>query len=112
MVDFWASWCPPCREEAPGLAQVYSEYKGTGVEFVGIDIWDTEQDAKRFISRYGIAYPNGLDAKGRIAIDYGVTGIPEKYFIDRSGVLVKKYVGPMTATQLRQILEGLLGPGQ
>ena len=108
MVDFWASWCPPCRAEAPVLAQVYREYRDKGVEFVGITIWDTEKDAQAYIQQFGIAYPNGLDAQGRIAIDYGVTGIPEKYFISRDGVLVKKFIGPMDAVRLRQVLDELL----
>jgi len=108
MVDFWASWCPPCRAEAPVLAQVYREYRDKGVAFVGIAIWDTQEDAQTYIQQFGIAYPNGLDPKGRIAIDYGVTGIPEKYFIDREGVLVKKFNGPMDETRLRQVLDELL----
>jgi cytochrome c biogenesis protein CcmG/thiol:disulfide interchange protein DsbE len=108
MVDFWASWCPPCRQEAPVLAKVYQAYQGKGVEFVGIAIWDTEKRARDFLRLFGVAYPNGLDAQGRTAIDYGVTGIPEKYFIDPNGVLVRKFVGPMSEGALRQILEGLL----
>jgi cytochrome c biogenesis protein CcmG/thiol:disulfide interchange protein DsbE len=108
MVDFWASWCPPCRKEAPELARVYREYQGSGVEFLGVDIWDSEEGAKEFIARYGISYPNGLDARGKIAIDYGVTGIPEKYFISQDGVLLKKFIGPMSEDQLKGVLEELL----
>ncbi|MBI4233796.1 MAG: TlpA family protein disulfide reductase [Chloroflexi bacterium] len=108
VIDFWASWCPPCREEAPGLAQVSGEYQKRGVEFVGIAIWDKEKDALGFIRRFSILYPNGLDAQGKIAVDYGVTGIPEKYFVDRSGNLVRKFVGPMTPEKLRSILDELL----
>ncbi|MBI2847105.1 MAG: TlpA family protein disulfide reductase [Chloroflexi bacterium] len=108
MVDFWASWCPPCRQEAPGLARVYREYKEKQVEFVGVDIWDKEEDALRYIRQFGITYPNGLDSKGFIAIDYGVTGIPEKYFINKEGVLVKKFIGPMDEIRLKQLLDELL----
>lgn len=108
MVDFWASWCPPCRKEAPELARVYLEYEGKAVEFVGVDIWDSEDGAKEFIARYGVPYPNGLDAKGKIAIDYGVTGIPEKYFISEDGVLLKKFIGPMTEDKLKGVLDELL----
>jgi cytochrome c biogenesis protein CcmG/thiol:disulfide interchange protein DsbE len=108
MVDYWASWCPPCRQEAPVLARVYREYLERPVEFIGIDIWDNEDGARSYIQRYGITYPNGLDAKGVIAIDYGVTGIPEKYFISPSGILLKKFVGPMDEQQLRQVLDSLL----
>jgi cytochrome c biogenesis protein CcmG/thiol:disulfide interchange protein DsbE len=108
MVDFWASWCPPCREEAPVLQQVYQEYQGRGVEFVGVAIWDGENEARRFLQRNSITYPNGLDPKGSIAIDYGVRGIPEKFFIGPDGTLVKKFIGPMTVERLRSILEELL----
>lgn len=108
MVDFWSSWCPPCREEAPILAEVYPRYRERGVEFVGVAIWDSAEDARRFVQQFGIPYPNGLDEKGVIAIDYGVTGIPEKYFIDREGRVVRKFIGPMTTKTLEEILERLL----
>ncbi|MSQ40542.1 MAG: redoxin domain-containing protein [Dehalococcoidia bacterium] len=108
MVDFWASWCPPCRQEAPVLARVYQEYRSRGVEFVGIAVWDDEGQARRYVQRYEIAYPNGLDERGIIAIDYGVTGIPEKYFITPEGQVVRKFIGPMDEDRLRQVLEELL----
>ncbi len=108
MVDFWASWCPPCREEAPVLAQVYKEYEDKGVKFIGIDIWDSQNEAIKFVDRYGVTYPNGLDQKGSIAIDYGVSGIPEKYFISREGILVKKFIGPVNREKLIQTLDQLL----
>ncbi|MBM3957924.1 MAG: TlpA family protein disulfide reductase, partial [Gemmatimonadetes bacterium] len=106
---FWASWCPPCRREAPALADVYERYRTRGVEFVRIDIWDDEKDARAYVQRYGIGYPNGLDRGGEIAIDYGVTGIPEKLSLDRDGRLVRKFVGPMDADTLEAILDQLLG---
>ena len=108
MVDFWASWCPPCRVEAPALAKVYREFQGQPVEFLGVDIWDNIGDAELFLLQEGQAYPNGFDASGVVAIDYGVRGIPEKYFIDREGILVKKLSGPLTETTLRNTINELL----
>ncbi|HIN38005.1 MAG TPA: TlpA family protein disulfide reductase [Dehalococcoidia bacterium] len=108
MVDFWASWCPPCRVEAPALAKVYREFQGQPVEFLGVDIWDNIGDAELFLQQEGQAYPNGFDASGVVAIDYGVRGIPEKYFIDREGILVKKLSGPLTETTLRNTVNELL----
>ena len=108
MVDFWASWCPPCRVEAPALAKVYREFQGQPVEFLGVDIWDNIGDAEIFLQQEGQAYPNGFDASGVVAIDYGVRGIPEKYFIDREGILVKKLSGPLTETTLRNTINELL----
>ena len=111
MLDFWSSWCPPCRQEAPTLAEVYREYAGQPVEFIGIDIWDQKDDALAHISEYDVPYPNGIDAKGTIAIDYGVTGLPEKFFISAQGALLKKFVGPMNAGDLRAALEEALASG-
>ena len=108
MLDFWASWCPPCRDEAPVLAQVYGEYRDRGVEFVGLDLWDNAGDAELFLQQQGHEYPNGIDHDGRIAISYGVRGIPEKFFLDREGRIARKFSGPMTADLLRQILDTLL----
>lgn len=108
MVDFWASWCPPCRVEAPALAKVYREFQGQPVEFLGVDIWDNIGDAELFLQQEGQAYPNGFDASGVVAIDYGVRGIPEKYFIDREGILVKKLSGPLIETTLRNTINELL----
>ena len=108
MVDFWASWCLPCRVEAPALTKVYAEFQGQDVEFVGVDIWDNIGDAELFLQQEGQTYPVGSDAEGAIAINYGVRGIPEKYFIDREGILVKKLSGPLTEATLRDTLNELL----
>ena len=108
MVDFWSSWCPPCREEAPALAAAYDRYRAQGVEFVGVAVWDVESEAARFIEESGAAYPAGADTRGVIGVDYGLTGIPEKYFIDPRGNIVHKYVGPMTPEVLDTVLQSLL----
>ncbi len=108
MVDFWASWCTPCRQEAPVLSQVYLEYAGQPVEFIGVNIWDRNQDALNFLEAFETTYPNGVDEAGKIAIDYGVRGIPEKFFIDQEGVVRQKFVGPMQAGDLRAAIDGLL----
>lgn len=110
MVDFWSSWCPPCRREAADLAQVYREYEGREVEFIGVAIWDHADDVGKYIEEFDITYPNLIDDKGKIAITYGVTGIPEKLFIDAEGKMVRKFVGPMTPEALMAILDELLPP--
>ena len=109
LVDFWASWCTPCRQESPALAAVYREYSGRGVEFVGLNIWDRESDARDHMNHFNVPYPNGVDIQGTIAINYGVRGIPEKFLINRQGVVVKKLVGPVDVESLSSILDGLLG---
>jgi cytochrome c biogenesis protein CcmG/thiol:disulfide interchange protein DsbE len=78
------------------------------IDFVGIAIWDDAGDISRFVEESGIPYPIVVDINGQIAIEYGVKGIPEKFFIDPSGTLIKRYNGPMDATTLRSVLDELL----
>lgn len=108
LVDFWASWCAPCRQEAPALERAYLEYSGSGVEFVGVNIWDLPDNAASYVEQFGISYPNGVDEDGEIAIEYGVQGIPEKFFIDRNGLVRQKFVGPLREDVLRETLDALL----
>ncbi len=94
-LNFWASWCPPCRAEARLLEQSWQRYKDQGVVFLGVDMQDTEEAARRFIQEFGITYLNGRDPKNRIAIDYGVYGIPETFFIDKEGRITYKHIGAL-----------------
>lgn len=107
VVDFWSSWCAPCRAEGPILAETYREWRERGVEFVGIAIWDERGAVTDFIERNGIEYMNGIDEDGRIAVDWGVSGIPEKFFVNAEGQVVKKIVGPNTEATLSGILTDL-----
>lgn len=111
MLDFWSSWCPPCRAESPVLSQVYREYRDRDVEFIGMAIWDDPGAVGDHVREFDVPYPNALDGKGEIAIDYGVAGIPEKFFIDREGKLVRSFVGPTDAGSLREVLDELLAAG-
>jgi cytochrome c biogenesis protein CcmG/thiol:disulfide interchange protein DsbE len=88
VVNFWASWCIPCKEETPYLQSIYEKYKGKGLVVLGIDNEDLRSDARRFLERYGVTYPavysKGASASGK----WGVTGYPETFFVDRAGKLV------------------------
>lgn len=108
LVDFWASWCAPCRQESGALNRAYAAYADQPVEFVGVNVWDTANAAELFLVEFGVAYPAGVDASGDIALNYGVRGIPEKFFIDADGVIRRKYVGPMPEDVLRETLDELL----
>jgi len=108
MVDFWSSWCVACMAEAADLAEVYDEYDDQQVEFVGIAIWDETGDWLRYLNRYGIEYPNIIDARGSTAVTYGVRGVPEKFFIDAGGRIVKKINGPVSKERLREVIDDLL----
>lgn len=97
-VNFWASWCLPCRTEAQELEALWQRLKDQDIVFLGINIQDKEEDALAFLREFAITYPNGRDASGKIAIDYGVWGIPETFFIGRDGTITYKHVGALGAT--------------
>jgi cytochrome c biogenesis protein CcmG/thiol:disulfide interchange protein DsbE len=88
VVNFWASWCIPCRDEAPVLQQTYERYRDQGLVVLGIDVNDFREDARRFMRRFGLTYPVVYDGKGSTVGRWGVRGFPETFFVDRSGKLV------------------------
>jgi cytochrome c biogenesis protein CcmG/thiol:disulfide interchange protein DsbE len=110
LLNFWASWCVPCRAEAKALEETWKKYKDRGVVFLGVNIQDKEDNARAFIEEFRISYLNGRDSGGKIAIDYGVWGIPETFFIDRQGRITYKHAGAMNAPLITAKLEqALLG---
>ncbi len=108
LINYWASWCPPCRDEAPTLEAAWRAYRERGLTFVGVDIWDKEADARAFLRTFGVSYPNGPDKNGETLIDYGVTGIPETFFVNREGLLVRRWIGPLDERQITAFIEELL----
>jgi cytochrome c biogenesis protein CcmG/thiol:disulfide interchange protein DsbE len=88
VVNFWASWCLPCKDEAPFLQKTYEKYREQGLVVLGVDAQDFRQDAKRFMRRFGITYPVVYDGEGSTLAKWGVTGFPETFFVDRQGRLV------------------------
>jgi cytochrome c biogenesis protein CcmG/thiol:disulfide interchange protein DsbE len=111
VLNFWASWCIPCREEAPLLEAAWRALKDRDVVFLGVNIQDSEEAATAFIREFGLSFPNGRDAAAKIAIDYGVYGIPETFFIDRQGRITAKVIGPLGPETLvaraRDALQGI-----
>ena len=108
VVNFWASWCATCREEAPDLEKVWRDYKDRGVVFVGVNVSDARQDALDYIEEFDITYGNGPDPGKRIYDTYGITGFPETFFVSREGVVVRKYVGPLDEQTLAGFVEEVL----
>jgi cytochrome c biogenesis protein CcmG/thiol:disulfide interchange protein DsbE len=109
VLNFWASWCiPACYDEAPALERTWLAYKDKGVVVVGVNVQDTEAPAKKFLARFGHSFPNAPDPKGHVAVDYGVYGVPETFFIDRRGRVRFKHVGALTDEAARRRLDSLL----
>jgi cytochrome c biogenesis protein CcmG, thiol:disulfide interchange protein DsbE len=94
VLNFWASWCGPCKDEAPLLEEASKRWAGK-VAFVGVDVKDFRGDARKFLERYGVTYPNVYDGKGSTIGRYGVTGYPETYFIDAEGRVRYRIAGPV-----------------
>ena len=108
VLNFWASWCIPCREEAPLLTAAAADYDARGLVVLGVVYQDSAENARDFMRRYGQTYRGLLDADGRTAIDYGVFGIPETFFIDADGIVRSRQIGAVTATDLRAQVEAIL----
>jgi len=108
IINFWASWCPPCREEAAYLEQTWRKYKDRGVVFIGVDYVDTNKEALAYIQEFDITYINGPDLGTRISQDYNIKGVPETYYVDKKGQLRGVQIGPLKAPELDQKIEELL----
>ena len=103
VINFWATWCGPCWEEHPTLV-ANARQLGDSVQFVGVVFQDAEEKIQKFLDERGSAYPTLVDERGKTAIAYGVGGIPETFFLDRNGVIVAKFNGPMSTDALRENL--------
>ena len=108
VLNFWASWCIPCRDEAPVIEKLHREYRGRDVVFLGVNMQDAENDARAFIDEFRLSYVNGRDLNGSIYIMYGVAGVPETFIIGGDGEILRKHVGPINERLLRNYLEEAL----
>ena len=110
LVNFWASWCIPCREEAAALEGFQRRYGGDRFTVLGIDTRDLSGDGQRFVDQYGLTYPQLRDGNGQRAHDFGTTGVPENFLVDPRGKLRLLRTGPVTEEYLRRYVAPLL-PG-
>ncbi len=107
VINFWASWCDPCKREAPLLQSTWQRVQKQGVVLLGIDYQDTQSDGQSFLQKYGITYTNVVDPNSSVAINYGVTGVPETFFINSHGVVVRRVMGELTEQMLQSNIKQL-----
>jgi cytochrome c biogenesis protein CcmG, thiol:disulfide interchange protein DsbE len=108
VINFWAEWCVECKLEAELLEATWRAYRDRGVVFVGVNWVDVETEARKYLTRYDITYPNGPDLGGRIGQRYGLTGVPETFFIDKTGAMDYYKLGALSANELTKRLDTLL----
>ena len=108
VINFWASWCPPCRIEAPLLERTWRTFKNHGVVFIGVDIQDELEDALAYLREFNVIYPNGPDPTGEISIDYGVSGLPVTFFVSKQGEITRRWVGAIEKRVLIDSIEEIL----
>jgi cytochrome c biogenesis protein CcmG/thiol:disulfide interchange protein DsbE len=111
LVNFWASWCVPCRQEAPALEAFQRRYGGKRFTVLGVDTRDLSGDGRAFVRKYGLRYPQLRDGDGQVAHDYGTTGVPENFLVDPRGRLRLHLLGPISESHLREEVAPLLPGG-
>lgn len=110
LLNFWATWCPPCQEEMPALENIYKKYKGEGIEIIAVNATvgkETEEKVKQFIDVHQLTFPVPLDTDGEVVQMYGIYGMPTSYFIDENGVVRSFYFGMMTEEMIIRELKKL-----
>lgn len=108
LLNFWASWCIPCREEFPELKSIRKQYSLAELSMVGITFKDTRREALQFADSEGANWQLGFDSKGTVAKDYGVRAAPQTFLIDKSGVIIRRWYGRPSSDELRLAVEGLV----
>lgn len=112
LLNFWATWCPPCREEIPSMLRLNQAMQGKAFQMLAVSIDEGGKDAvTSFFKKGGAALPALLDTDGKVAKRYGTTGVPETFVIDTKGVILKKVIGPMdwSSPEVHAALEDLIG---
>jgi cytochrome c biogenesis protein CcmG/thiol:disulfide interchange protein DsbE len=108
VINFWASWCGPCRDEAPALESIWRKYRDQNVIVLGVAYTDTERGARGFIAEYDQTYPNGLDPETRISEKYHITGVPETFVVNKEGNIVDFRPEALSEAELSTIVNNLL----
>ncbi|MFN2459309.1 MAG: TlpA family protein disulfide reductase [Candidatus Velthaea sp.] len=107
-LNFFASWCGPCNEEAPFIGKLSDKYKAKGLTVVGVDELESAQKAQSFVTRYHLRYGAVIDGDGKMGRDYGALGLPLHVFVDRKGVVKTYRLGEMGADEVESAIKGIL----
>jgi cytochrome c biogenesis protein CcmG/thiol:disulfide interchange protein DsbE len=108
VLNFWASWCAPCRREAPGLRRVSERSRDRGVRFLGVDYRDDKAAARAFVEEFRLPYPSVVDPSGSLAYDYELIGFPTTFIIDHAGTTRYRFVGYLDEAVLQKALDDVL----
>jgi cytochrome c biogenesis protein CcmG/thiol:disulfide interchange protein DsbE len=108
VLNFWASWCLPCKDEAPYLEQVWQDNRERGLVVVGLDAKDFRRDARRFADRFGLTFPLVFDGPGDTLGSWGVTGFPETFVLDREGKVVQAFLGDVSSDDEKRELRAAI----
>ncbi|GAB3306114.1 redoxin domain-containing protein [Epidermidibacterium keratini] len=112
VINFWASWCAPCRVEVPDLQQVYTTYQPQGVELIGVLVRDSKSNGEAYTQQVGMTYPSIFDPKGVVALqlrDFPIGSIPSTVVVDKSGKVAAAYIGAVDLQSLTKTIDTLLG---
>ena len=107
VLNFWASWCIPCKQENPALVRAYERYRTSDVVIIGILYQDSTDSGRAYVRDLGVLWPTVADEDGRVSLSYGVFGIPETYFIGADGVIAGRHIGPIDEQTLITGIEAI-----
>ena len=111
LLNFWATWCPPCKDEMPHMEKLYKKYNKEGFEILAVNVTTSEKDPKhvgQFVDEYKLTFPIPLDEKGTVFHEYAIIGYPTSFFIDSDGVIRRKVMGPVIEEELEKEILKLL----
>ena len=108
VLNFWASWCKPCKAEARVLEQNWQRYRSRGVRFVGVDYHDLGSEARRFVSAHGLTFPMLDDGPGSVTGSYGISQVPETYVLNADGKVVAHFAGPIDSSEFASAFSAAL----
>jgi thiol-disulfide isomerase/thioredoxin len=108
VINFWATWCIPCRAEMPAVERVYQSYRGRGFEVLGVDVQERESDVVAFLKDVGVTFPSAIDRTGEVVLAYRANALPTTFFVDRDGIVRDVHVGPLTEEWLEERVRRLM----